>query len=135
MNAAKIFTLATKNHCSLLLPSGAIAGVDAIKAASLGKIDHIILTTRKPPSGLNNNSYLLAQGIDLENIKEETVLFEGDVENAVKFFPQNINVAATVALASQAKNKVIIRIITSMNFKTNSTNLSGRKFWPDYYAD
>lgn len=120
LKASALFRLATHNRCALLLPSGAIAGVDALKAASLGKITHITLTTRKPPSGLSNNPYLTSRGIDLSKISKETVLFEGSVDDAVKFFPQNINVAATIALASQSKPRITIRIITSPDFQTNS---------------
>ena len=120
LNAEALFQLAHKHDCHLLLPSGAIAGVDAIKAASLANIQSIILTTRKPPFGFGNNPYILKQGINLDKIKSETVLFDGDVDSAVKFFPQNINVAATVALASQARDRMRVRIITSPKFQTNS---------------
>lgn len=120
LKAQDLFSYATRRQCKLLIPSGAIAGIDAIKAASLGKIQHIILTTRKPTSGLKNNAYLTSRGIDVTKIKKETLLFEGDVDRAVKWFPYNINVAATLAIASQAKSKLVIRLITSPTFRTNS---------------
>jgi len=120
LNASDLFRLANQNKCRLLLPSGAIAGIDAIKAASLAGIDTITLTTRKPPSGFYGNLYLLEKGIDPSKIKSETVLFEGDVETATKNFPRNINVAATLALASQSRKKIIVRILTSPKYKTNS---------------
>ena len=120
LNAHDLFSLATKNHSALLLPSGAIAGVDAIKAASLVKISSVTLTTRKHPSGFVDNAYITQKGINLREIDQETVIFDGDVDTAVKFFPQNINVAATLSLASQVKEKVRIRIITSPHYKTNS---------------
>lgn len=120
LNAKDLFELAEKNNCSLLLPSGAIAGIDAIKAASLTNIRSITLTSRKPLAGFRNNPYFLKRGLNLAKIREETVLFEGNVDKAVDLFPQNINVAATVALASQAKNKMKIRIITSPAYSRNS---------------
>lgn len=120
LNAPDLFRLANQNKCRLLLPSGAIAGIDAIKAASLIGIDTITLTTRKPPSGFYGNSYLLKNGIDPSKIKNETVLFEGDVAAAIKFFPRNINVAATLALASNSRKKIVVRILTSPKYKTNS---------------
>ena len=103
LNSPDLFELAKKNKCQLLLPSGAVAGIDAVKAASLASIKSIKLTTRKPPSGFRNNSYFINKGIDLSKIKKETILFEGKVDRAVKIFPQNINVAATLALASGAE--------------------------------
>ena len=120
LNAPELFRLAKKNHCSLLLPSGAIAGLDAIKAASLIAIQKITLTTRKPLTGFRDNPYFRQKGIGLSKITKETVLFDGTVEEAVKLFPQNINVAATLALASNANKKISIRILTSPDYKTNS---------------
>ena len=120
LNASDLFRLAKKNKCHLLLPSGAIAGIDAVKAASLVGIDTITLTTRKPTTGFSNNPYLLKKGIDPSKITKETVIFKGNVTDAVEAFPRNINVAATLALASQSRKKIIIRIIVSPKFKTNS---------------
>lgn len=120
LNASDLFRLANQNKCHLLLPSGAIAGIDAIKAASLAGIDTITLTTRKPLAGFYGNPYLIKKGVDPSKIKKETVLFEGNVAAAVKIFPQNINVAATLALASQSRRKITVRIITSPKYKTNS---------------
>lgn len=120
LNAQDLFELAARQRRSLLIPSGAIAGIDAIKAASLVSIRKITLTTRKPPSGFGANEYLQSKGIDLSRITAETVIFDGDVDTAVKYFPQNINVAATLALASRHKDKINVRIITSPEFQTNS---------------
>ena len=120
LNARDLFQLAHKNKCHLLIPSGAIAGIDAIKAASLIGIDKITLTTRKPPSGFLGNAFLRQKGIDLHTIRNEMILFEGGVDAAVKIFPQNINVAATLALASQCPRKLTIKIITSPAYTMNS---------------
>jgi aspartate dehydrogenase len=115
-----IFKLALKQGVRVLIPSGAIAGIDAIKAASLQRIDSVTLTTRKPIYGFADNTYVQERRINLSQIKKETVLFEGNVREAVKCFPQNINVAATIALASNAKDKLRIRITTSPQFRVNS---------------
>jgi aspartate dehydrogenase len=120
LNARGVFRLAQRNGCHLLLPSGAVAGIDALKAAGLAGIDTITLTSRKPPEAFSGNPHLLKKNIDLSNLKKETVLFEGDVDTAVKLFPQNINVAATLALASGAKKKIRVCIITSPEYKNNS---------------
>ncbi len=120
LNAQDLFQLARKNRRYILLPSGAIAGIDAIKAASLVNVKKITLTSSKPPQGFKNNPYFLEKKIDVSKIKRKTILFEGDVNTAVKLFPQNINVAATLALACQVRKKIHIRIITSPKYKTNS---------------
>lgn len=115
-----LIQLANKNNCSIIIPSGAIAGIDAIKSASLVGIKEITLTTRKPPEGLLGNNYLIKNGIDLTKIKKETLCFSGSVSQAVNAFPQNINVAAILALASNHEDKIKIKIISSPKFKTNS---------------
>ena len=120
LKAPDLFDLARKNKCALLLPSGAIAGLDAIKAASLVHVDKITLITRKPPVSFQNNPYLKKNRIDLTKIKEETLLFRGDVQSAVKWFPQNINVAATLFFASQLKRNITIEIYTCPDYKMNS---------------
>lgn len=120
LKAQNLFKLAKKNKCYILLPSGAIAGVDTIKAAALKNIHKITLTTRKPPSGFKESPYLRQKGIDLTKIKGETTIFHGRVEEAVKLFPQNINVASTIALAGHCADKLTIKIITSPKFKVNS---------------
>lgn len=119
LHSSDLFALAQKNRCHLLLPSGAIAGIDAIKAASLAGIDRITLTSRKPPTAFADNPYLAHRGIILSEIKKETVLFEGHVSDACKHFPKNINVAATLALASRCPRKLIVRIVTSPEYTTN----------------
>ncbi len=120
LNAKDLFHLARENRCSLIIPSGAIAGIDAIKSACLVPVEKITLTTRKPISGFSNNSYIKDKGIDLDAIEGERLIFEGSVDDAVRYFPRNINVAATLALASEAKNKITIRIITSPEYTINS---------------
>lgn len=120
LEAQDLFDLAAENNCNIILPSGAIAGIDAIKSASLVEISSITLTTRKPTTGFANVPYLAEVGIDPSKITEETTIFEGGVAEAVKAFPRNINVAATLALASKSKDKLVIRIVTSPDFKTNS---------------
>lgn len=119
-NGESVLKLAQKHGAQLLIPSGAIAGIDAIKAARLGRIHHITLTSRKPLYGFTDNAYVQQKRINLSKITKETVLFDGNVKEAVRCFPQNINVAATIALASGAKDKMRIRIATSPEFKVNS---------------
>jgi aspartate dehydrogenase len=120
LDAQDIFKIASKNRCRLLVPSGAVAGLDAIKAASQRNISKITLTTRKPTFGFSQNDYITRKKINLSKITSETVLFDGDVKHAVEHFPQNINVAAAIALASLAEDKLRIRIITSPEYKLNS---------------
>ena len=115
-----ILRLANQRFCRLYIPSGALSGLDGVKAASIGKISSVTLTTRKPPAGLEGAPYLLKNKIDLRSIEQETTLFEGTVLEAVQGFPRNINVAAALSLAGIGPNKTKVRIITSPAYKRNS---------------
>ncbi len=103
----------------IYIPSGAIAGLDAIKAASLAGLSKVTLTTTKPPRGLKGAPYIEQRHIDLEKISEPTLIYEGRAEEAVRFFPQNVNVAASLSLAGIGKEKTWVRIIVDPNISEN----------------
>ncbi len=111
--------IAKIHHCCLYLPSGGVVGIDGLKAAHMGKIYRVTLTTRKPPQGFEDAPYVLKHGINLKNLKEEKVLFEGDAEAAVKGFPKNINVSATLSLAGIGPKRTKVRIIASPHMLVN----------------
>jgi aspartate dehydrogenase len=110
---------AASKGVKVYIPSGAICGLDGLKSASAGKIDSVTLTTRKPPRGLQGAPYLVKKGIDVSKIKEETVVFQGSAEDAVKGFPQNVNVAAVLSLAGIGAKKTRVRIVTSPGYTKN----------------
>lgn len=115
----EIFDTAQRNHVRVFVPSGAISGIDALKAAAHVGIDSISLTTYKPIKGLQGAPFFDSHDISLDDITEETVVFEGSVDDAVEAFPQNINVAATIALATGTQKKLKIRIVTSPTLTHN----------------
>jgi aspartate dehydrogenase len=96
---ARLKKLAQINNARIYIPSGAISGIDALKAAQLGKIKSVTLTTRKSPRSFKGVDYVQQKGIALDKIKDEKLLFSGSAKQAVKYFPQNINVAAILSLA------------------------------------
>jgi len=86
-------------HCEVFLPSGAIAGLDAIKAVA-ERISSLTLTTTKPPAGLAGAPYVVETGIDLAGLSSARTIFSGGLADAVRGFPKNVNVAATLFVAS-----------------------------------
>jgi len=95
-------------NCVIYLPSGAIAGLDAIKSVS-NRIKYMSLTTTKPIKALEKAPYIIKNKINLKKLKTKKVIFYGSLSDAINGFPQNINVAATLFLASKFKDiKVII---------------------------
>ena len=99
------------------LPSGAVVGLDNIKSAALGRIDEVTLTTRKPPLSFEGAPLVQRRKIDLSTLKEPLVLYEGPARQAVKLFPQNVNVSASLSLAGVGADRTKVRIITDPGVK------------------
>ncbi|MCX5695099.1 MAG: aspartate dehydrogenase [Candidatus Omnitrophica bacterium] len=109
----QLTALAKKNGGRVYIPSGALCGIDAVKAASVGKIKKVTLTTTKHPLSFKGVKFVEDKRIKLSGIKKDTLLFSGTAREAVKFFPQNINVAAVLGLAGVGVNNTYVRIIAS----------------------
>lgn len=118
-NFNSLHRLAVRNNCKVYIPSGAISGVDALKAARVGLIKKVTLTTTKNPLSFKGVKYVQDKGIKLDLIKKDVVLFSGKAKDAVKFFPQNINVAAVLSLAGIGVDKTQVRIIASPKVTKN----------------
>lgn len=114
-----LLRLAEETGIKVYLPSGAICGIDGLKAASIGRIDSVTLTTKKPPKGLKGAPYLKKSRVDLNKINGETLIFEGSARDAVENFPQNVNVCAALSLAGIGADKTRVRIITSPDYTRN----------------
>ena len=115
----QLTALAKNNHSRVYIPSGALCGIDALKAANMGRINKVTLTTVKNPVSFKGVRYIQEKGIDLSKVKKDTVLFSGKASAAVKYFPQNINVAAVLSLAGIGINQTRVRIIVSPKVTRN----------------
>lgn len=114
-----LLKMATKKGIPVYLPSGAICGIDGIKAASIGKIKRVTLTTTKPPAGLKDAPYIIKNKINLNKIKRKTEVFCGSAIKAVSAFPANINVSAVLSLAGIGPYKTKVKIILDPKAKRN----------------
>lgn len=103
--------LATQTQSRIYLPSGAICGLDGLKSTTVAKVEEVTLITTKPPKGLKKVRYITKQGIDIESIKKPLTVFEGTAKDAVKYFPKNVNVAASVSLAGIGFKNTRVKII------------------------
>lgn len=120
------FRLAKRKSAKMYMPSGAIGGIDALAAASLEGMDEVTLTTTKPPSAFAQSEYLESKGIIPSEIRVRTEIFRGSAREAIKHFPQNINVAATISMAGIGFEKTQIRIVCDPQVKTNEHNLKAK---------
>jgi aspartate dehydrogenase len=90
-------------------PSGAIGGLDVLKGAAVaGHLDQVAVETRKPPRGLAGAPGVA--GLDLDAIREATLVFEGSAREACRAFPANVNVVAAVSLAGLGPDRTRIRV-------------------------
>lgn len=115
-----IFDLANEKHCHIYVPSGAICGLDGVKSALWDRIFRVTLTTRKPPKGFQDTPYVSENKIDLSSIDEDTVLFQGSAREAIRGFPQNINVAIALSFAGVGLDKTQVKIVCSPRSTINS---------------
>jgi len=104
------FRQAREKGCHIYAPSGAIAGLDGIKSASIGRIESAILTSRKPVAALRGSKYVVDRDLPLDSYKEDTVIFEGLAEDAARAFPATSNVAASLRLAVDPAEPVPVRV-------------------------
>ncbi|MEM2935717.1 MAG: aspartate dehydrogenase [Candidatus Bathyarchaeia archaeon] len=101
------------------IPSGAIAGLDGVKAAAIGRVDYVTLTTRKPPKGLGDAPYVKEKKMRLDMFKNPTIIYEGSALEACRLFPVNVNVAAALGLAGIGMEKTRVRIIADPTIDRN----------------
>ncbi len=104
---------------TIYLPSGAIAGLDALKSAK-NELTSVTLTTTKNPKSLKGAKFFETSDVDVEKIQKTTVIFEGTASDAVKLFPANINVAALLSLVGIGNEKTKVKIIANPDTNKNT---------------
>jgi len=102
--------LARNTGARIVVPTGALLGLDAVRAAAEGPVDTITIETRKPPLGLIGAPYLEKHGVDIANLTAPLLVFEGNALDAAAGFPSNVNVAAALALAGIGPIRTQVRI-------------------------
>ena len=108
----EVLKIAKDNGAKIHLPSGAVVGLDGIKAVAKFGLKEVNLVTRKSPKSLG------------KDIGTEEVLFEGKASDAVKEFPLNINVAATISLA--CNRDIDVKIIVDPNVDRNVHEITAK---------
>jgi aspartate dehydrogenase len=105
-----LIALAKAKGGQIVVPTGALLGLDAVTAAAEGVIHSVRMTTRKPPNGLAGAPYLVANGIGVEGLREPKRVFSGTARAAAAGFPANVNVAAALSLAGIGPDRTLIDI-------------------------
>jgi aspartate dehydrogenase len=110
---------ARKKNIQVHIPSGAVCGLDGIRAAMEAGLHSVTLTTRKPPRGLAGAPYLVENNISLDDLNEPMVIFEGTAIEAIKAFPQNVNVAGALSLMGIGPVETRVRLIADPRATAN----------------
>lgn len=105
-----VIDMAEEHGGEIVVPTGALLGLDAVQAAAQGTINSIRMVTRKPPAGLASAPYLREKGISLAGLSQPLQVFEGTARNAIKGFPANVNVAVALSLAGIGPDRTRIEI-------------------------
>jgi aspartate dehydrogenase len=112
--------VAARSRGRVYVPSGALAGLDGVKALAVGRIRSLRLTTRKPPKAFASSPYVRRLGLRLSQARRPRVLFEGTPRAVVRAFPQNTNVAAALALAGgKGGMRARIRVVADPTIHVN----------------
>ncbi|MEM4252814.1 MAG: aspartate dehydrogenase [Candidatus Nitrosotenuis sp.] len=104
---------------TIYLPSGALAGLDAIRSVK-EELESVLLITTKNPKSLKGARFFEVSKIDTDSITTKTVLFEGSAKDAVNLFPANINVAALLSLAGLGSHNTKVRIVADPQTDKNT---------------
>lgn len=102
--------LARESGGQIIVPSGALLGLDAVCAAAEGNIETVTMITRKPVAGLLGAPYLVENGTDITDLDKPRMVFKGTAREAAKGFPANLNVAVALSLAGIGADKTTLEI-------------------------
>ena len=102
--------LAKQYGARIVVPTGALLGLDAVRAAAEGEVFSVTIESRKHPRGWAGAPYLVKHGIDVASYNAPTVIFEGNAYDAAAGFPANVNVAAALALAGIGPERTTVRL-------------------------
>jgi aspartate dehydrogenase len=106
----ELIELAKARGGQIIVPTGALLGLDAVTAAAEGRIHSVRMITRKPPRGLRGAPYLEAKGISVDGLNAAKQVFSGSARDAAAGFPENVNVAAALSLAGIGPDRTTIEI-------------------------
>jgi aspartate dehydrogenase len=120
---------AAKRYGALFyVPSGGIGGLDALKTACLAGVDEVSIQVAKPPAAWKGIPYVESRGVALERLSGPVTLFEGPAREGVPHFPQNVNIAAVLALAGIGMDRTRLKVVAdpALTLNTHTIRVSGK---------
>ena len=119
----ELIELARHHGGQILVPSGAILGLDALLGAAEGEIQSVKMISRKPLQGFAGAPFVKERNIDVLNLTEPSLLFSGSAREAAAGFPANLNVAASVSLAGVGPDKTRLEVWADPSLTHNTHHI------------
>ena len=107
---------ALENKSRIYIPSGAVGGFDVLRASMIMEDVEVSITSEKSPKSLNGAPFLKGRKLSEEKAEE---IFSGFAKEAIKHFPENVNVAVTTALATTGVENTKVSIKSIPGFESN----------------
>ncbi|HEX8904420.1 MAG TPA: aspartate dehydrogenase [Longimicrobiaceae bacterium] len=121
-------TAADRSGALMYVPSGGIGGLDALKTACIGGVHEASIQVAKPPAAWKGIPYVEAKRIALDRLEAPLTLFEGPAREGVPHFPQNVNIAAVLALGGIGLDRTVLKVVAdpALKLNTHTIRVSGR---------
>jgi len=122
----ELIDLAGDTGARITVPTGALIGLDTVRAMAVGEIFEVTLKTTKHPRGLEGAPHLIDNNIDISNLSKPTCVLKGSAREAALGFPANVNVAAALALAGIGPDKTQVEVWADPNVERNIQSVTIR---------
>jgi aspartate dehydrogenase len=117
---------AAEHGALLLVPSGGIGGLDALKAACIAGVDSVTIAVTKPPAAWKGIAYVQQLGVDLDRLSAPLTLFEGPAREGVPHFPANVNIAAVLSMAGIGFDRTRLKAVADPQLTHNTHTIEVR---------
>ncbi|MEM0364373.1 MAG: aspartate dehydrogenase [Candidatus Nitrosocaldus sp.] len=129
---AELCELLERHGRTLYLPTGAIAGIDAIRSVR-HMLKEVTLTTTKHPRALMGAPFFKEHRVNLNGLKKARVIYRGYAREAVRLFPANVNVAAILSIAGVGADKTKVRIVADPRARRNIHEIHAKGEFGELY--
>lgn len=120
----RLMKKAAEKRRKIIVPSAAIGGLDRIAAGSLGPMEEVTLTTRKPPKAWYGT--VIEQQVNLAELDEPYCAFEGVARDSARLFPESVNVSAALSLAGVGFDKTRVKVYVDPHITHNTHEIEAR---------
>lgn len=123
---------AKETGARILVPTGALVGLDAVRAVAEGTVHSVSIITRKPPGGLKGAPLLIEKGLSMDDVRAPLQVFAGSARDAIKGFPANVNVAVALSLAGIGPDRTRVEIWADPTVTRNTHTIEVRSEVSDF---